>query len=119
MHSTVFRGLALCPNPEGGQAGDRGPAGHAGRAAPAVFQVIALKPHTLTIVSGRLATAGLLATLGVLHPRWHFAFLALLMLDVFSHWFQMYAALVSGSPTHKARRLLLRLWVVRRTRHKT
>lgn len=56
---------------------------------------------------GRLATAGLLATLGVLHPRWHFAFLALLMLDVFSHWFQMYAALVSGSATHKARRLLL------------
>ena len=54
----------------------------------------------------RLATAGLLATLGALHPRWHFAFLALLMLDVFSHWFQMYAALVSGAPTHKARRPL-------------
>lgn len=53
---------------------------------------------------GRLATAGLLATLGALHPRWHFGFLALLMLDVFSHWFQMYAALMSGSATHKARR---------------
>jgi len=49
----------------------------------------------------RLATAGLLATLGVLHPRWHFCFLALLMLDVFSHWFQMYASLVSGAATHK------------------
>ena len=61
---------------------------------------------TLRVDAGRLATAGLLATLSVLHPRWHFGFLALLMLDVFSHWFQMYATLVSGSATHKVRRPL-------------
>ena len=37
----------------------------------------------------------------MLHPQWHACFLGLLMLDVFSHWFQMYAALVSGAATHK------------------
>jgi len=58
-------------------------------------------PAHTTLERRRLATAGLLATLGVLHPRWHFCFLALLMLDVFSHWFQMYASLVSGAATHK------------------
>ena len=49
----------------------------------------------------RLSTAGLLAILGMLSPRWYFGFLALLMLDIFSHWFQMYATMASGATTHK------------------
>jgi phosphatidylglycerophosphate synthase len=49
----------------------------------------------------RLSTAGLLAILGMLSPRWYFGFLALLMLDIFSHWFQMYATMASGASTHK------------------
>ncbi|KAK9839296.1 hypothetical protein WJX81_006390 [Elliptochloris bilobata] len=71
----------------------------------------------LDMVTDRLATAGLLATLGVLNPRWHFGFLALLMLDVFSHWFQMYATLVSGAATHKdvgSRSALVRCYYRRR-----
>ncbi len=34
----------------------------------------------------RLATAGLLAVLGMLYPRSYMAFLALMFLDIFSHW---------------------------------
>ena len=49
----------------------------------------------------RLSTAGLLAVLGILNRQWYFCFLALLMLDIFSHWFQMYATLAAGAATHK------------------
>ena len=49
----------------------------------------------------RLSTAGLLAILGMLNRRWYWGFLALLMLDIFSHWFQMYATMASGASTHK------------------
>ena len=34
----------------------------------------------------RLATAGLLAVLGMLYPRSYMAFLGLMFLDIFSHW---------------------------------
>ena len=49
----------------------------------------------------RLSTAGLLAILGMLNRRWYWGFLALLMLDIFSHWFQMYATMAAGASTHK------------------
>lgn len=49
----------------------------------------------------RLSTAGLLTILCMLYPSWYILFLGLLMLDVFSHWLQMQATLVSGSSTHK------------------
>ncbi|BDA47806.1 CDP-diacylglycerol-inositol 3-phosphatidyltransferase [Coccomyxa sp. Obi] len=58
--------------------------------------------QVLDMVTDRLSTAGLLAILGMLSPRWYFGFLALLMLDIFSHWFQMYATMASGATTHKA-----------------
>ncbi|KAK9907595.1 hypothetical protein WJX75_006702 [Coccomyxa subellipsoidea] len=58
--------------------------------------------QVLDMVTDRLSTAGLLAILGMLSPRWYFGFLALLMLDIFSHWFQMYATMASGASTHKA-----------------
>ncbi len=56
---------------------------------------------SLAACISRLSTAGLLAILGMLSPRWYFGFLALLMLDIFSHWFQMYATMASGATTHK------------------
>ena len=55
------------------------------------------------MVTDRLATAGLLAVLGMLYPRSYMAFLGLMFLDIFSHWFQMYSTFLSGSETHKAR----------------
>ncbi len=57
----------------------------------------------------RLSTAGLLAVLGILNRRWYFCFLALLMLDIFSHWFQMYATLAAGATTHKVCPLTYRM----------
>jgi CDP-diacylglycerol--inositol 3-phosphatidyltransferase len=56
----------------------------------------------LDMVTDRVGTSCLLATLCVLYPAYHPAFLSLLMLDIFSHWFQMYATLALGSSTHKA-----------------
>ena len=53
------------------------------------------------MVTDRLATAGLLAILGLLYPRSYMAFLGLMFLDIFSHWFQMYATFLNGSDTHK------------------
>lgn len=35
------------------------------------------------------------------YPDLFILFLLLLMLDLFSHWFQMYSTLVAGSATHK------------------
>ena len=35
------------------------------------------------------------------YPELFIVFLLLLMLDLFSHWFQMYSTLVAGSATHK------------------
>lgn len=65
----------------------------------------------LDMVTDRLATAGLLAVLGMLYPRSYMAFLSLMFLDIFSHWFQMYSTFVSGSSTHKD--VKSRSWIVR------
>ena len=54
----------------------------------------------------RLSTAGLLVVLSILNRKWYFCFLVLLMLDIFSHWFQMYATLAAGAATHKVCQLL-------------
>ncbi len=37
----------------------------------------------------------------MLYPRYMAASLALIFLDIFSHWFQMYATLLVGAATHK------------------
>ena len=50
-----------------------------------------------------VSTAGLLMLLSKTYPDMFVLFLLLLMLDVFSHWFQMYSTLVAGSTTHKVR----------------
>jgi CDP-diacylglycerol--inositol 3-phosphatidyltransferase len=62
-----------------------------------------LSPSMLSFVLHRLSTAGLLAILGMLNRQWYFGFLVLLILDIFSHWFQMYATMVSGASTHKVK----------------
>jgi CDP-diacylglycerol--inositol 3-phosphatidyltransferase len=43
----------------------------------------------LDMVTDRCSTAGLLMILGRLYPDWFLAFLALLILDYSSHWYQM------------------------------
>lgn len=48
-----------------------------------------------------MATSCLLATLCMLFPAWHLAFVVLLGLDIFSHWFQMYSTLACGVSSHK------------------
>lgn len=55
----------------------------------------------LDMVTDRVATSCLLAVLCVIYPAVQPVFLSLLMLDIFSHWFQMYATLAMGSATHK------------------
>lgn len=56
----------------------------------------------LDMVTDRFCTAGLLAALAALYPRAHAAFTYLLVLDVVSHWAQMYSSLVAGAGSHKA-----------------
>ncbi|KAA6423313.1 MAG: hypothetical protein FRX49_06765 [Trebouxia sp. A1-2] len=55
----------------------------------------------LDMVTDRASTAGLLMLLCKTYPNIFILFLSLLMLDLFSHWFQMYSTLVAGSATHK------------------
>ncbi|KAF5833534.1 phosphatidylinositol synthase [Dunaliella salina] len=55
----------------------------------------------IDMVTDRMATTGLLLILAVLYPDLLLLFLVLIFLDIFSHWFQMYATLLVGAVTHK------------------
>jgi CDP-diacylglycerol--inositol 3-phosphatidyltransferase len=55
----------------------------------------------MDMVTDRMATTGLLLILAVLYPQLLLLFLALIFLDIFSHWFQMYATLLVGAISHK------------------
>jgi len=55
----------------------------------------------LDMVTDRVATSSLLAILCSMYPSYQFLMLSLLMLDIFSHWFQTYATLAMGEHTHK------------------
>lgn len=55
----------------------------------------------LDMVTDRLATAGLLMVLSAKFPEWFFACLALLLLDVGSHWLQMYTSVLASRKSHK------------------
>ncbi|KAF6261545.1 phosphatidylinositol synthase [Scenedesmus sp. NREL 46B-D3] len=81
-----------------------------GRAARAFNQTSTLGA-VLDMVTDRVATTGLLALLCCTYPSLHLVFISLLALDIFSHWFQMYASLLAGSSTHKDVRS--RSWLVR------
>lgn len=71
----------------------------------------------LDMVTDRVSTAGLLMLLCKTYPNIFILFLSLLMLDLFSHWFQMYSTLVAGSVTHKdvnSHSFLVRLYYQKR-----
>lgn len=55
----------------------------------------------LDMVTDRVATCGLISILCAAYQSWQPVLVGLMMLDVFSHWFQMYATLASGNKTHK------------------
>lgn len=67
----------------------------------------------LDMVTDRVATSSLLAILCTMYPSYQFLMLTLLMLDIFSHWFQTYATLAMGDQTHKdinSRSLIVRFY---------
>jgi len=55
----------------------------------------------LDMVTDRLATAGLLMVLSTKFPNWFFSCLTLLLLDIGSHWLQMYASVLQSKQSHK------------------
>lgn len=65
----------------------------------------------LDMVTDRVATSCLLALLCSLYPSWQPILMFLLGLDIFSHWFQMYATLAMGATSHKD--IHSRSWIVR------
>ena len=67
----------------------------------------------LDMVTDRVATSCLLALLCSLYSAWQPLLMVLLGLDIFSHWFQMYATLAMGASTHKdinSRSMIVRLY---------
>lgn len=60
----------------------------------------------LDMATDRVSTAGLLALLCKFAPSRHGVWVVLMMLDVGSHWFQMYATLACGDSSHKVSGLL-------------
>jgi len=55
----------------------------------------------LDMVTDRASTACLCIVLGALYPSRVPLFSALIMLDLFSHWYQVYMTVAAGSSTHK------------------
>ena len=55
----------------------------------------------LDMATDRVATAGLLALLCKFAPGYYLLWILLIMLDVSSHWFQMYVTLAYGEGSHK------------------
>uniref|UniRef100_A0A383VZW6 CDP-diacylglycerol--inositol 3-phosphatidyltransferase n=1 Tax=Tetradesmus obliquus TaxID=3088 RepID=A0A383VZW6_TETOB len=81
-----------------------------GRAARSFNQTSTLGA-VLDMVTDRVATTGLLALLCATYPSLHLLFISLIALDIFSHWFQMYASLLAGAASHKD--VASRSWLVR------
>lgn len=65
----------------------------------------------LDMVTDRLATTGLLLVVSLSYPALQLGSISLIFLDIFSHWFQMYASLAGGATTHKD--VKSRSWLVR------
>ncbi|KXZ41301.1 hypothetical protein GPECTOR_568g603 [Gonium pectorale] len=65
----------------------------------------------LDMVTDRLATTGLLLVVTMVYPQLHVVCVSLIFLDIFSHWFQMYASLAVGATTHKD--VKSKSWLVR------
>lgn len=55
----------------------------------------------LDMLTDRMATASLLVVLSHFYKQYWLVFTGLIVLDVVSHWYQMYSKLISGATTHK------------------
>jgi len=55
----------------------------------------------LDMVTDRTSTTCLCVVLAHFYPRWIPGFTALVALDMFSHWYHMYASLLLGGKSHK------------------
>lgn len=54
------------------------------------------------MVTDRVCTAAILLVLSHLYPEYRFFFTLCMMLDIFSHWVQMYSSLATHRGSHKA-----------------
>lgn len=63
----------------------------------------------LDMVCDRASDAVILAWLGALYPQWAFIFYGDILLDLTSHWYQMYVACSSGEHHKKSRS---RFWLL-------
>ena len=78
-----------------------------------------LLPHSLNSISlhFRCATTCLIMVLCVLYPQYMFWFQLLVILDICSHWIQMYSSLIHGEASHKVTDLsanpIMRLYYMR------
>jgi len=72
----------------------------------------------LDMVTDRLATAGLLMVLSREYPAYFYHCMALVLLDIASHWLQMYSQLLANKTSHKdvdtSAFVLLRLYYTNR-----
>lgn len=71
-----------------------------GRAAR-TFEQSSTLGAVLDMLTDRLSTTGLLVLLCMRFQAWYMLFLSLIILDIFSHWLQMYSSLVAGDISHK------------------
>jgi hypothetical protein len=71
----------------------------------------------LDMATDRVSTAGLLALLCKFAPTYHLLWVMLIILDIGSHWFQMYASLACSERTHKVCPLACRDWLLYQARH--
>ncbi|XP_065663261.1 CDP-diacylglycerol--inositol 3-phosphatidyltransferase-like [Hydra vulgaris] len=55
----------------------------------------------LDMVTDRCSTTGLLIVLAQFYPRYQVVFQFLVVLDIFSHWVQVYSNLLTGTQSHK------------------
>lgn len=65
------------------------------------FNQVSRLGSMLDMLTDRMGTAVLFIVLSHLYPTYWAAFAFLVVLDIVSHWLQMYATLSSGKTTHK------------------
>lgn len=75
------------------------------------FQQTSQFGTVLDMVTDRLSTTGLLVIVSILHHDLYVYCLGLLLLDIFSHWSEMYFSLASGAKSHKD--IESRFWILR------
>lgn len=71
--------------------------GHAARALNQCTKFGAV----LDMVTDRCSTTGLLCVLAQFYPKYQFIFVFIIVLDIMSHWVQVYSNLISGTQSHK------------------